>query len=68
MMQHGAGAGQPAIPVAVIGGGPVGLSLAMELAHHGIASTVIEPRGEVSPVRPAGSPAPAAAAWPTTTW
>ena len=52
MMPNGGGAGQPAIPVAVIGGGPVGLSLAMELACHGIGCAVIEPRTSVSAVRP----------------
>ena len=40
------------LPVVVIGGGPVGLSLAMELAHHGIGCAVIEPRTSVSAVRP----------------
>ena len=39
-------------PVVVVGGGPVGLSLAMELRYHGIGCTVIEPRAEVSAVRP----------------
>ena len=40
------------VPVAVIGGGPVGLALAMELHHHGVACAVIEPRTSVSAVRP----------------
>jgi len=39
-------------PVLVVGGGPVGLATALELAHHGIASTVIEPRQTVSWLRP----------------
>jgi 2-polyprenyl-6-methoxyphenol hydroxylase-like FAD-dependent oxidoreductase len=52
MTPNEGGAGQPAVPVAVIGGGPVGLSLAMELAYHGIGCTVIEPRTTVSAVRP----------------
>jgi 2-polyprenyl-6-methoxyphenol hydroxylase-like FAD-dependent oxidoreductase len=39
-------------PVVVVGGGPVGLSLAMELQYHGIGCTVIEPRTLVSAVRP----------------
>jgi 3-(3-hydroxy-phenyl)propionate hydroxylase len=29
-------------PVAIVGGGPVGLTLALTLAHHGIASVVLE--------------------------
>jgi 2-polyprenyl-6-methoxyphenol hydroxylase-like FAD-dependent oxidoreductase len=40
------------LPVVVIGGGPVGLALAMELHHHGIGCAVIEPRTAVSAVRP----------------
>lgn len=43
---------RPDVPVAVIGGGPVGLALAMELYHHGIACAVIEPRMSVSAARP----------------
>ncbi len=39
-------------PVLIVGGGPVGLAAALELAHHGIASVVIEPRLEVSWLRP----------------
>jgi 2-polyprenyl-6-methoxyphenol hydroxylase-like FAD-dependent oxidoreductase len=39
-------------PVAIVGGGPVGLTLALELAWHGIASTVIEPRQIVDTARP----------------
>jgi 2-polyprenyl-6-methoxyphenol hydroxylase-like FAD-dependent oxidoreductase len=41
-----------ALPVVVIGGGPVGLSLAMELRYHGVGCAVIEPRTSVSAVRP----------------
>ncbi len=41
-----------ATPVLVAGGGPVGLATAMELAHHGIESVVIERREEVSWLRP----------------
>jgi 2-polyprenyl-6-methoxyphenol hydroxylase-like FAD-dependent oxidoreductase len=44
--------GLPELPVVVIGGGPVGLSLAMELRHHGVGCAVIEPRTSVSAVRP----------------
>ena len=52
-----AAAGPPAeapidVPVVVIGGGPVGLALAMELHHHGVACVVVEPRTSVSAVRP----------------
>ncbi|GLI26944.1 hypothetical protein ARHIZOSPH14_11860 [Agromyces rhizosphaerae] len=39
-------------PVAIVGGGPVGLTLALELAHHGVASTLIEPRVAVEHTRP----------------
>jgi 2-polyprenyl-6-methoxyphenol hydroxylase-like FAD-dependent oxidoreductase len=38
--------------VVVVGGGPVGLALATELAFHGVASVVIERRAEVSLLRP----------------
>lgn len=38
--------------VLVAGGGPVGLATAIELAQHGIESIVIEPRAEVSWLRP----------------
>ena len=34
-------------PVVVVGGGPVGLTLALELAHHGVACVVVEPRVSV---------------------
>ncbi|MFD7981959.1 FAD-dependent monooxygenase [Kitasatospora indigofera] len=40
------------IPVLIIGGGPVGLATALELASHGVASTVVESRPEVSWARP----------------
>ncbi|WP_375387115.1 FAD-dependent monooxygenase [uncultured Amnibacterium sp.] len=40
------------VPVVVVGGGPVGLALATELGLQGIACAVIEPRAEVSTVRP----------------
>jgi len=39
-------------PVVIVGGGPVGLTLALELAWHGIASTVLEPRERVDDTRP----------------
>ena len=46
--------GEPDFPVLIAGGGLVGLSTAMFLAHHGVASLVVEPlRG--------GSPLPRAA-------
>ncbi|WP_067479090.1 FAD-dependent monooxygenase [Actinomadura hibisca] len=38
--------------VLIAGGGPVGLATALELAHHGVASLVVEPRAEVSWLRP----------------
>ncbi len=40
------------VPVAVVGGGPVGLALAMELHHQGVPCAVIEPRTTVSAWRP----------------
>jgi 2-polyprenyl-6-methoxyphenol hydroxylase-like FAD-dependent oxidoreductase len=39
-------------PVLIVGGGPVGLSCAVELAHHGVESLVLERRPEVSHLRP----------------
>jgi 2-polyprenyl-6-methoxyphenol hydroxylase-like FAD-dependent oxidoreductase len=39
-------------PVIIVGGGPVGLTLALELAWHGIRSTVFEPRMTVDHARP----------------
>jgi 2-polyprenyl-6-methoxyphenol hydroxylase-like FAD-dependent oxidoreductase len=39
-------------PVLIVGGGPVGLSCAVELAHHGVKSLVLERRPEVSHLRP----------------
>jgi 2-polyprenyl-6-methoxyphenol hydroxylase-like FAD-dependent oxidoreductase len=41
-----------AVPVLVAGGGPVGLATAVELAHHGVASLVVERRPGVSWLRP----------------
>ncbi|MDX6739574.1 FAD-dependent monooxygenase [Actinocorallia sp. A-T 12471] len=38
--------------VLVVGGGPTGLATAMELAHHGVGAIVVEPRTEVSHLRP----------------
>ncbi|MGK5531428.1 FAD-dependent monooxygenase [Streptomyces sp. URMC 129] len=40
------------VPVLIAGGGPVGLATALELAHHGIGSLVVEPRAAVSWLRP----------------
>ncbi|MQY09669.1 FAD-dependent monooxygenase [Actinomadura macrotermitis] len=40
------------VPVLIAGGGPAGLATALELAHHGVASLVVEPREEVSWLRP----------------
>jgi 2-polyprenyl-6-methoxyphenol hydroxylase-like FAD-dependent oxidoreductase len=40
------------VPVVIIGGGPVGLSAALELDHHGIPVTLVEPRRIVEHSRP----------------
>lgn len=40
------------VPVIVVGGGPVGLTMALELAFHGVGSLLIEPRAEVEHSRP----------------
>ncbi len=40
------------LPVLIIGGGPVGLALAEELAFHGLPVTVVEPRTVVDHSRP----------------
>jgi 2-polyprenyl-6-methoxyphenol hydroxylase-like FAD-dependent oxidoreductase len=42
----------PDTPVLIVGGGPVGLSTALELATHGVSSTVVEAREAVSWRRP----------------
>ena len=39
-------------PVLVVGGGPVGLTTALELAHHGVPAVVVEPRTVVDHRRP----------------
>ena len=50
------GAGFAALPeqvqVVIAGGGPVGLATAVELGRRGISCVVIEPRAEVSHLRP----------------
>ncbi|TFC01072.1 hypothetical protein E3O42_11405 [Cryobacterium adonitolivorans] len=40
------------VPVLIVGGGPVGLTTALELAHHGVASLIVEPRVDVEHSRP----------------
>lgn len=39
-------------PVLVVGGGPVGLTAALELAHHGVRALLVEPRSTVDHSRP----------------
>jgi 2-polyprenyl-6-methoxyphenol hydroxylase-like FAD-dependent oxidoreductase len=36
-------------PVLIVGGGPVGLSLALSLARHGVRSTLFETKSEIDP-------------------
>jgi 2-polyprenyl-6-methoxyphenol hydroxylase-like FAD-dependent oxidoreductase len=43
---------EPRIPVLIVGGGPVGLSVALELNFHRIRSVLVEPRTVVSHARP----------------
>lgn len=40
------------VPILVVGGGPVGLSTALELDHHGVAVMLLEPRRFVEHSRP----------------
>ncbi len=40
------------VPVLIVGGGPTGLSAAIELAAHGIRSLIVEPRATVDSDRP----------------
>jgi 2-polyprenyl-6-methoxyphenol hydroxylase-like FAD-dependent oxidoreductase len=40
------------IPVLIVGGGPVGLALALELDYHGVPVVLLEPRTTVSHERP----------------
>lgn len=39
----------PEVPVLIAGGGPVGTTLALDLAYHGIASILVEERLEIPP-------------------
>ena len=39
-------------PVVIVGGGPVGLACALELAYHGVRSLILERRKDVSMLRP----------------
>ena len=49
---HGLGGVPDTTTVAIAGGGPSGTYLALALARHGIASTVVDPRVEIDRLRP----------------
>jgi 2-polyprenyl-6-methoxyphenol hydroxylase-like FAD-dependent oxidoreductase len=51
-MFDGEGGSVQSTPVLIAGGGPAGLASAAELAFHGIASVVVEPRASVAMDRP----------------
>jgi putative polyketide hydroxylase len=50
------------VPVLIAGGGTVGLSAALFLAHHGVATLLVERQAAPSP-HPRGRPGSARARW-----